>query len=263
MTCVVCSDAERTMEPGWLTCHRCWSRLANALQQIPGLVAEVASLGQVQRDHRGLHGYPAVDSKGNRLPHHDPVANMLPSGPLSGPRSGAKVSGTTTAPVPIRIDPTDLTAAVRPGSLAVHARSLWPADQIGYLAVATELDFWASDWAAERRESRPDPHVPAQCHWLSDRLDWACQHHVALDEFAVKVSDIYGALMSAVGGWAAKPETLITPCRRCGMLALYRHIGPREGTDRIACGACPALLTEGEYAEYVKTLVEEAKESAA
>lgn len=273
MICVVCSDSERTVEPGWLTCYRCWSRLANALRQIPGLVAELVSLGLVQRDQRsGTRAAVLVDKQGRRSIVRepgwpaDPVAHALSGGPLNGLKSAPRVSGSRAAPVPIRLDPTDLAASVRPASTAVHARSPWPADQIGWLSVATELDFWVADWAAERTESRPSPQVPALAGWLLDRLDWACCHHVALDEFAVKVSAIYGALMSAVGGWAAKPETLITPCRSCGMLALYRHIGPREGTDRIACGACPALLTEGEYAEYVLSiggLVEDAKESAA
>jgi hypothetical protein len=260
MTCVVCQDPERAVEPGWLSCYRCWSRLASALREIPGLVAELVGLGLVQRDRRGERR--DLDT-GKAWPHFDPIAHTLTAGPINGAKSAPRVSGSRAAPVPIRIDPTDLTAGVRPASTAVHARSPWPADQIGWLSVATELDFWAADWAAERRESRPDPHVPALCHWLLDRLDWACQHHVALDEFAAKVSDIYGALMSAVGGWVAKPETLITPCRSCGILALYREVGPTPEYDRVACGACPALLTEGEYAVYVKELVEDAKESAA
>lgn len=254
MICVVCSDSERTVEPGWLTCYRCWSRLANALRQIPGLVAELVSLGLVQREHRGER---RDLNTGRTWPHFDPIAHALTAGPINGAKSAPRVSGSRAAPVPIRLDPTDLTASVRPASTAVHARSPWPADQIGWLSVATELDFWAADWAAERRESRPIPQVPVLCGWLLDRLDWACTEHVALDEFAVKVSAIYGALMSAVGGWTAKPETLITPCKHCGILALYREIGPAPEYDRVACGACPALLTEVEYAQYVRELVDQ------
>lgn len=266
MICVVCQDTDRTVEPGWLVCFRDWSRMATALREVPGLVAEVYSLGLVQRDRRGEHGFPALDRKGNRLPHFDQVANVLPSGPINGAKSAPRVSGSRDAPVPIRIDPTDLTASVRPAATAVHARSPWPADQIGHLSVATELDFWASDWATERNESRPSPQVPVLAGWLADRLDWACCHYAALDEFAGKLSALYGALMSAVGGWASHPETLITPCRSCGMLALHREVGPAPEYDRVACGACPTLLTEGEYAEYARSiggLITESKESAA
>lgn len=256
MDCVICADPLRPVDPGWLVCSRDYWRLSNALRSIPDLVAEIQSLGYVQRDYRGSHGFAAVDRAGQRLPHFDPVAYRLPSGPVNGRTSAPRVSGSNGRPLPIRVDPTDLTAPVRPGSLAVHATGDWPADQIGWLSAATELDFWAADWAAARNERRPDPQVPVLCRWLGDRLDWACTDHTAVDEFAGKVSGLYGALMSAVGGWAARPETLITPCRSCGMLALYREIGPVDGSDRVACGACPALLTESDYAEWVKELTE-------
>jgi len=251
--CVVCSDPERPVEPGWQVDHRCWFRMAGALRELPGLVLELASLGYVQRDRR--RELRDLDT-GRRWPHYDPIANALPSGPINGAKSAPRVSGSRAAPVPIRIDPTDLTAAARAGSTGVHISSPWPADQIGWLSVATELDFWVGDWATERNEGRPSPQVPVLCSWLLDRLDWACQHHTALGEFATKLSGLYGALMSAVGGWAAKPETLITPCRSCGMLALYREIGPTPAYDRVACGACPSLLTEVEYAEWVRELTE-------
>lgn len=258
--CVICQEAERLVEPGWLVCSRDYWRLSNALRAIPDLVAEIQSLGYVQRDYRGEHGFAAVDRHGQRLPHFDQIAHALPAGPVNGRTGAPRVSGSNGTPLPIRVDPTDLTAAVRPASTAVHARSPWPADQIGWLSVATELDFWATDWATARNELRPSPQVPLLCSWLADRLDWATSDHqagtVALEEFAAKVSSLYGALMSAVGGWAARPETLITPCRSCGMLALYREIGPADGSDRVACGACPALLTESDYAEWVTELTE-------
>lgn len=262
MICVICQEAERPVEPGWLVCSRDYWRLSSALRAIPDLVAEIQSLGYVQRDYRGSHGFAAVDKAGARLPHFDQIAHALPAGPVNGRTTAPRVSGSNGRPLPIRIDPTDLTAPVRPGSLAVHATGDWPADQIGWLSVATELDFWAADWAAARNERRPDPQVPVLCRWLGDRLDWACTDHTAVDEFAGKVSGLYGALMSAVGGWAARPETLITPCRSCGMLALYREIGPADGSDRVACGACPALLTESDYAEWVRALTERERAAA-
>jgi hypothetical protein len=227
--------------------------MAGALRELPGLVVELASLGPVQRDHRrelrDAHS-------GRRWPHWDPIANMFSAGPINGARSAPRVSGSRAAPVPIRLDPTDLTAASQPGSTSVHISSPWPADQIGWLSVATELDFWAGDWASERNESRPDPQVPVLCSWLLDRLDWACQHHTALDEFATKLSAIYGALRSAVGGWAAVPETLIAPCRSCNTLGLYREVGPTPEYDRVVCPHCPSLLTEADYAEWVRELTE-------
>lgn len=262
MLCLICEQRDRDYGQ---CCPLCPSRLARRLAEIPDLCAELYGLGFVQRDHRGDHGFPAINVHGRRLDHFDHVSNVLPSGPINGAGSGPRVGGSTERPVPIRIDPTDLLAAPRPASLAVHVRSPWPADQIGYLPIATELDFWATDWAEQRGEARPPiPSVPGLVRWLGDRLDWAVDHHPALDEFAEKIYAIRGALMGALGLYSAPPKSMEAPCRNpdCegkGALTLWQEY---PGA-RVQCGACTALLSEEEYADYVRGLIEEAKESAA
>jgi hypothetical protein len=182
------------------------------------------------------------------------IPDLLAEGSLEkGVGSAPKVSGTREAPIPLRIDPLDLSMPSRPGSLAVALLGLWPHDQIGHLAVATELEFWARDWAEERRERIPLPTVPLLAQWLLDRLDWACQHHYALDEFASKVRGIHGSLMAAAGRFDAPVETLSAPCPTSGMLALYRD----RDIERVACGCCSVLMTEDEYVDYSQRLIKE------
>lgn len=297
--CICCQDRDPDYEQGYLCCRRCWGRAAAALRQIPDLLAELASLGYVERDNRPLRcsahgcerlpslaGYVRRDSKAwPSLPYcdphaaslivaadaaggrwvttrefddwapADPVAHRVSAGPVNGASSAPRVSGSAVPPVPIRIDPTDLLAPARRGSLAVADRSPWPADQIGYLPVATELEFWVTDWAILRGEHLPPPDVASLAGWLRDRLGWACTDHPALDEFTAKLGSIHGALTAATGTGTPRPETLTAPCPGCGMLTLYRDVD----AERIACaGDCPLLMTSDDYARYVQTLIKEA-----
>lgn len=222
--CIVCPPAAdgSTHEPdyewGLLCCRRVWGRMAAALR--PYAIADLWACLELSK----------------------------------GSGSAPKVSGSRERPIPPRMDALDLSMPARHGSLAVHV-GRYAGDQVGHLAVATELDFWARDWADMRGESPPRPLVPLLCSWLSDRLDWACRTHPALDEFATAVGRIYGALMAAGGLFDPPPETLAAPCPGCHMLTLYRD----RDMQRIVCGAgCPHLLTEDDYAEYAQRLIKEA-----
>lgn len=259
MLCVICNHREAEQDYGQC-CPLCPSRLARRLAELPGLVAELHALGFVQRDHRGERR----DEQGRVWPHFDQIAHALPSGPINGARSAPRVSGTSAAPVPIRIDPTDLLAPARLASTAVHVSSPWPEDQIGHLAVATELDFWVRDWADQRGEGLPTPDVTTLAGWLWDRIAWAIGVYPALDEMAAAVRRIHGALMAALGLFAAPPKAMEAPCRNpgCegqGSLSLFQEY---PGA-RIECSMCTGLLSEDEYAEYVRGLINEAKENAA
>lgn len=230
--------------------------MAGALRLIPDLCNELSGLGYVERDGRApkLVFPNGHQSAGEAVPHFDPISNGLTAGPLNGSKGAPRVSGSTERPVPIRIDPTDLLATSRQGSLAVAVTGAHAQDQIGHLAVATELEFWARDWADSRGENPPLPLVPILCRWLLDRLDWACQHHHALDEFAAALRRLQGALFGLCGYGEPRPETLSAPCPGCHMLTLYRDVD----MQRIVCGAgCAELMTEDSYAEYAKRLIKE------
>lgn len=116
-----------------------------------------------------------------------------------------KVSGSRNPPVPPNLDVVDLTSPSRQGSIGVRMAGDWwltgDPDQIGYLSVATELDFWAQDI---RNELYPDHHLPVPtvavlAGWLRVRLDRACDELPAVDEFAAKVKQIHRALTRQIG----------------------------------------------------------------
>ncbi len=242
-------------DAGSQACFLGAQRLAGTLRAVVELVDELAGGGYVERD--GFDPVvlfpPGHDRAGELVPHRDPVANVLTSGPING-RSGApRVAGSGERSLPIRVDPTDLLARARPASLAVAVTGLYASDQIGHLAVATELEFWARDWADTLGHHVPPPTVPLLAEWLLLRLDWACAHHGALDEFAGKLRELRSALTAQAGRAPAPDALLAAPCPNCGEELLYRDLD----LESIACGACPVLLSEEKYAEHVKRLIEE------
>lgn len=97
------------------------------------------------------------------------------------------------------------------------------------------------------------PTVGELCEWLLNRLDWACQHHYALDEFAAALGRLYRTLQGVNGLFQPPPETLSAPCPDCHTLSLFRD----ADIERVACGNCARLLTEEDYAAYASRLIEE------
>lgn len=260
--CALCErrdddDQGHPPEPGWVCCQRAHDRMLAALRDIPKLVDELAGLGFVERDVRpGTRAVRMVDGDVSRIvrvpaPAADPVAHLWPAGPAKTGWRESRISGTRPERVPVRLDDTDLTAPARHGSMFVADTSPWPDDQVGHLAVATELEFWARDWADERRERSPYPTVPVLARWLVDRLDWACARHSALVEFADKLRDLRGTLSAACGRSMPAPEAMEAPCPSCGLLGLVRD----RDIERIGCGSCSVLMTEEEYAEHVRGLI--------
>lgn len=258
--CILCpprgdDDQGHPPEPGWRCCWRAHDRMAAALRDIPVLVDELAGLGYVERDVR--QGTRAVRD-GDRIVRvpapADPVAHLWPAGPTNGASSQPRVGGSALPSVPIRIDPTDLLAPARPATLAIADTGHYASDQIGYLSVATELEFWARDWADLLGHHLPLPTVPELARWLLNRLEWACAIHPALDEFAGKLRHLRSTLTAACGRSEPRPEALEAPCPGCGQLALWRD----PDLESIACGCCPVLLSEESYADHVNQLIEEA-----
>lgn len=217
MICVVCQE-DAWAEIGQV-CTRCYGRMDGALRQIPRLLSEVS----LER----------------------------------GRGTGQHVTGSREAPLPLLVDPLDLSMPVRPGSTGVRLRGAWSAlggdpDQIGHLSVATELDGYARMWAADRQEHGPHPQVPLLCPWLLDRLDWACESFRAIDEFASTLSRLYGALYAANGLGSPRPQVRDRACPRCGLLTLTLEPSGYTECNNLECRT---MLTEDEYREYLRDLI--------
>jgi ribosomal protein S27E len=170
-------------------------------------------------------------------------------------QEGQRVSGSREAPLPLRVDPLDLTMAARVATVHDVGR-----DQIGLLSVASVLDSWARDWAEVRdmRETLPAPTVVELATWLGNRHGWACDLHPAVDDYAHELRDVRRSLRAVVGVNEVRPEYLDVPCRRCDLMDLHRL----PGQDRVECGSCGDLLTEDEYRRWVKLLAADIRESA-
>lgn len=162
-----------------------------------------------------------------------------------------RVSGTREAPLPLSVDVLDLTLDARAGALSRQGRELAAkfGDQVGRLSVATVLDGWVRDWCEKRGEHLPVPTVATLARWLSDRLDWACDHHDAVDEFVADIRSLHGVLRSTTGDVAAPPKKLPAPCNACDHLTLFRHAGDAYPV-RCHWDGCGAALTEDEYTRW-------------
>lgn len=177
----------------------------------------------------------------------DQVAYVMPSGASSSPSRGGPVSGSRESRLPIDTDAVDLTAPARAGGRAVLAE-----DATGYTSVASTLDFWVEDWRTSRGagERRPPPTVDYLTEWLLNRLDDAMDHSAPIDEFFHDVRRVRGALKAHLGQVEIPDYKRGIPCRRCLALTLVHH----DGSDRIECASCPALLSFIEYDAHVRSL---------
>ena len=101
-----------------------------------------------------------------------------------GSAAGDRVSGSREAPIPVRLEP--LTLRSRGGMVSV-------------------LGSWERDWRETRGLSVP-PSRTADARSLAGivmflrvQLEWACEHHPAVDEFAGEVHAITRSCYAALG----------------------------------------------------------------
>lgn len=120
-------------------------------------------------------------------------------------------------------------------------------DQVGDPSVPAVLDSWARDWQGYRWAILPDPSVSALSQWLLDRLEWACDTHPAIDDFASELAECTARLRPR--GPKVELKTGV-PCRDCEIVSLFRW----PGSDYVECGSCPALLTPEEYQRWTQLL---------
>lgn len=168
---------------------------------------------------------------------------------------GERVSGSREAPLPLAVEPLDLTMPARLPNPTAAARR-FPNDQSGRLSVASVLDSWVRDWREVRvmRESAPEPTVPVLVGWLNARLDWALDHYAAVDEFAAEVSDLVRTLRRMTGT-DRLVHRLSAPCPTCDLTELHRE----DGASFVECRHCRRLWTEEEYHRLCVIAAAEAK----
>lgn len=172
-----------------------------------------------------------------------------------GRRTGAPGSRTL-----LRLDVFDATL---PASIAVvHDEHH---DQVGGPSVASVLYSWARDWTETRTmgEGYPtDPTVPNLVDWLGKRLDWACDRHRAIDDFAAELSYLCRSVRRMAGLTEPGPERCVgVPCRRCDLMTLARLA---DGSGEVECfnDDCRQVYHPKDYETWVRLLAAAARERA-
>lgn len=196
---------------GWFTCFACMGRIGRQVKEIPSQYSE------------------------------------LDATPGGNP-GDSRVTGSREAPLGVRVNVLDL--IVQAGTGTVHDPD---GDQLGTVPVIPRLDSWVSDWIEARGqgEHRPVPTITVLCSWLADRVDWACQSHPAIDDFAAEIKAIIGALYATNGHVNAAPEHKAgIPCKSCDCVALMRAPGDRY----IECANCGVLYSPDEYQTWCRLL---------
>lgn len=151
--CTICLTALYESEFGHQACRPCTER--------------------VDRDLRALAGADGLYAR---------LADSLAPGSRSG---GPHVSGSRTAPLPLRLEP--LSLAARGG-------------------VVTVLQTWLIDWheLLDYRHPRWDGDLQQQCDQVVGRLrvllPWAAEQHAAFDEFAREIAQLRRQCETATGG---------------------------------------------------------------
>lgn len=169
--------------------------------------------------------------------------------PLAREGSNAKggpVSGSRERQLPIRVDVFDLT----------HAGG-WPEvldeDQVGHIPVWETLRGWAADWSRLRSMGEAGmPDVSGLCWWMRERVDEVADE---FEEFAGAfhgIRKLRGALQAQLGLVDVPDYKKGVPCKnpKCGALTLVHH----NGSDRVECESCAALLTFEAFDDWVRLL---------
>jgi len=165
---------------------------------------------------------------------------------VKGSTAGARVSGSRTPPLPLAVTALDLTMPAR-----VCVVRDTDGDQVGHPGVASVLDSWARDWQTYRPELLPSPNVSSLTGWLTDRLEWACDQHPAIDDFAAELRSLVGVVRAAAGLTRPKAEVKFgVPCRDCERVTLFRW----PGSDYVECGSCPVLMTPEDYLRWTQLI---------
>lgn len=169
--------------------------------------------------------------------------------------AGVKVTASKEPPSPIRMDLLDLQRRLRPADPRAVPAPEWAEDQVGHLAVASELLFWVRDWAGERAETVPLPNVWQLTRWLGQgvRLEWAYDHHGAWDEMAASMERVSRALYATVTPKRARATPVSAPCPDGDCPGpLRRH---EDGWVECSADGCTHALSERDYRDWSKLVI--------
>lgn len=172
--------------------------------------------------------------------------------------------GEVTAALPFVEDVHDLLGAV--DERTAHDQ----AEQVGYRSVATILYGWVRDFCGIRDRGEtgvattdPSPLIVGiMARWLRERVDWACDQHPAVDEFAADMRRLHHALGRFTGSKEPKPEPCLgVPCKRCDFKALVKLA---DGSGDVECQNpdCRMVYRADEYERWVRLVAAAVKESA-
>ncbi|MFF7411650.1 hypothetical protein [Streptomyces lydicus] len=184
-TCAACSRPLWENELGRRACRMCQRRADHDLEALAG--------------PRGL--YAALDS-------------ALAPGAGSGE---ARVSGSRSAPLPLRLEP-----------LSLSARG----------GVVTVLQTWLVDWHDQLQWAHPrwqgdlQQQLDQVVQALRTNLDWAASQHPAFSDFAVEIAALVRSCLRQVTG--EKPERRISVECPCG--GVLRVTISTPGARCVGCG---------------------------
>ncbi|MFJ6348632.1 hypothetical protein ACIQKB_04045 [Streptomyces sp. NPDC092046] len=181
-SCTRCARDLRDDEAGRHLCRICEDRAAAALLAIPALYQQLG-----QHLHRGASTGPAV-------------------------------SGSKTAPIPLRLDVLELQLETGP--------------------ILAPLQAWVRDWETYGRAELAETgslqdRVAGACRTLRYNLRWAVEHHAAVDEFAEELCSIHRTLAGITSG--ERPARRLHAECPCGHSFPFT-LNTRGETCR-ACGA--------------------------
>ena len=155
-----------------------------------------------------------------------------------GRGASERISGSREAPLGVKVTVLDLIARA-------EARTITDphGDQTGHIPVAATLDAWARDWAQQLGHMLPAPTVPILARWLGLRLDWACDEHPGIDDYATEIRTTLAACRAAMGDIRGEDTVAIGPCptslpdgSECG----YR-LRADPYADNITCRRCQSM----------------------
>jgi hypothetical protein len=209
----------------------------------PCLLCKPRCTGHVGDDRRVHQG--CRDRLADLLAEIPGLYDQLGEERRQGGNGGPKVSGSRDAPVPGRLDVLNLRG---PGSTA----SMPLTDQHGATPVFAALETWERDWRETRGLAISGVWVDlraalgAIARFLRVHLDWACDTHDAISEFAAEVRAVHQSLRAACGDLA---DTVYVG--RCPTVtetgACSARLFASTWSDVIRCPGCGARRDRAEW----------------